>query len=526
MSEAVRSSLRSAVKGTALVFTGMAVSQALWFVTRLIIVRNLSKEDLGMYSLIVALTGILSLLAGLGLWEGSTRFISVLSGKGMDDDALAVQRASLWIGAITGISVCVLVMFSSGILSSYVFYKPELSLPLKVVSLFIPANVIATIIAAILRGYRIIIPKVYFMDIGQPLFFLLFLVAIFFLDLPFISVIGAYVLSVFVVCALLVLYGGRRQRLHLFCGRQEGSYAIELLKFSIPVLVMDVMFLMFRTVDTLMLGRYGSAGDVGVYSVGVSLAAFLILPLLALEFVYMPIAGELYAQSRTAELAKTYRVLTKWIFSATLPLFFILFFFPEMTISFLFGERFIDAVLPLQILSLGYLFFVFMGTNSMILLVMGNAKAVLRISSLGALLNVLLNYILIKHVGLGMYGAAISCALSFLAITLGNSFLLHRFSGIQPLTAAYLKPVMGSSLIALLIYAVAKNLPLYFGMLPFYFILYIIGYLGSLILTKSIDQDDAMLLATLLGKVGVDEKTIGKITGMLWKGRSNNNSPV
>ncbi len=145
-----------------------------------------------------------------------------------------------------------------------------------------------------------------------------------------------------------------------------------------------------------MLGRYGTAEEVGVYSVSVSLAAFLTLPLVALWYVYMPVAGELYAKNRSSDLARTYQVLTKWIFSVTLPVFFILFFFPEMTITFLFGERFADSAAPLRILSLGYLFTAFMGTNSMLLLVMGLSKAVMKISAAGAVLNIILNYILHK----------------------------------------------------------------------------------------------------------------------------------
>lgn len=231
----------------------------------------------------------------------------------------------------------------------------------------------------------------------------------------------------------------------------------------------------------------------------------------------MPIAGELYAKARSPELAKTYQILTKWIFSVTLPLFFILFFFPEMTITFLFGDRFTDASLPLRILLLGYLFIVFMGTNSMLLLVMGHSKAVMKVSAAAALLNLLLNYVLIKHAGLGMHGAAISTAVSMIAITSGYSFLLYRFSGIQPISAVYLKPVIGSSVIGLLIYGVAKSIPLYYWMLPVYFILYICGYMASLILTRSIDEDDIMLLETLLNKLGVAPVITKKITDSIYE---------
>jgi O-antigen/teichoic acid export membrane protein len=517
MSEEVRSSLKSAAKGTVLVFAGMAVSQLLWFFSRLLIARNISAEDLGIYSLMLAIVSITSLVASLGLWDGSTRYISVLSGQGRKGEADSVQRSSLIIGGMTGTAACLLLLILSQVLSRHVFYKPELRVPLMVASLFIPFNVVAMVLASVLRGYRVIGPKVYFMDMGQPFFFFLFIAVIFLLGMPFIGIVWAYVLSIIAVCLLIALFGFREKVIMPVAPVIWKKHVAELLKFSIPVLMMDVMFLIFRMVDTLMLGRYAPAGDVGVYSIAVSLAFFIILPLMALEFVYMPIAGELYAKKRSPELERTYQVLTKWIFSATLPVFFILFFFPEMTILFLFGDQYVDASQPLRILTAGYLFFVFMGTNSMLLLVLGHSKAVMKVSAAGAMLNVLLNYILIKLVGLGMQGAAISSFVSFFVVSSGYSAILYRLSGIHPIAASYLKPVTGSGVIGLGIYVVAKSLPLHSWMLPVYFLLFICGYLVSLVFTKSVDESDVHLFETILKKTGVAPEGVQRIAGRIRK---------
>jgi O-antigen/teichoic acid export membrane protein len=522
MSAGVNSSLRTTVKGATLIFAGMVISQVLWLITKLLIVGNLSKEDLGIYTLVVAIVSIIAPLASLGLWEGSTRFISIFSGQGRKEDADSVHRSSLLIGAISGTATCISLFLLSGIISSYVFYKPELSLPLMAVSLFIPSYVMTVILASVLRGYGIISPKVFFIDIGQPLFFLIPLGFIFIAGMPFISIIYAYAVSMVIVYALTAWYGYRKTGIGPFVFLGAGHIG-ELLKFSIPILAIDIMFLIFRWVDTLMLGRYVSAGVVGVYSVSVTLAAFLSLPLLALDIVYMPIAGELYASNRSPELARTYQVLTKWIFSVTLPIFFILFFFPEMTIIFLFGERFVDAALPLRILSIGYLFTAFMGTNSMLLLVMGLSRSVMKISAAGTFLNILLNYILIKHIGFGMQGAAISSMVSFIAIGSGCAVVLYRRSGMHPIVSVYLRPVLGSAVIGVIIYAVAKNLPLYSWMLPVYFLLYVCGYVASLIFTKSLEAEDVFLLGEILKKAGVAPELINNVIWRIYKGRVEKN---
>lgn len=526
MSDSLRSSLKTAVKGAALVFAGMIVSQALWFVTRLLLVRNLSKEDLGIYSMVVGIISIVSLLASLGLWEGATRYIAIFLGQGRKEDADYVQRSSLRIGVIAGAGACAVFFLLAGVLAKYAFYKPELSLPLTVMSFYIPAFVMAYILSAIVRGYGDISPRVYFMDIGQPFFFLVLLCFILLFGLPFINIICAYVFSMSAVCVLIALYGHQKTRVNPFAFWRSGGYVKALLKFSVPVLFFDAMSLIFRWADTLMLGRYGSAEQVGVYSVSVSLAAFLTLPLFALDTIYMPVAGELFAKNRSADLARTYEVLTKWIFAVTLPLFFILFFFPEMTIIFLFGERFSDAALSLRILSVGFLFNAFLGTNAMLLLVMGFSKAVMKVAACGTLLNIILNYILIKQIGLGMTGAALASMVSFLVIGLGYSFVLYRRSGMHPFAAGYLKPVIGSALIGVVIYVAAKSLPLYSWMLPVYFLLYICGYIASLVFTRSVDDEDVLLLEALLKRAGVaPEVTRGIAAGIhKWtKGKINTN---
>jgi O-antigen/teichoic acid export membrane protein len=515
MSETVNTSLKTAAKGTAFVFTGMLATNALWFVTRLMVVRHLSREDLGIYTLIVAIVSIISMMACLGLWEGSTRYISVFLGKDRKEDADAVQRASLRIGAIAGVAACAGIFIFADVLSRHVFYKPELAMPLTVISFFIPAYVMTSILASVFRGRGNIGPKVYFMDVGQPFLFLILLCLIFFLGLSFLSVIYAYVLSMAGAFALIAFYGFRRNRINPFARGGDGTHVRELLKFSVPLLLADVMFLIFRWADTLMLGRYGTAVDVGVYSVVISLAVLLTLPLGALEAVYMPIAGDLYAKDRLSELARTYQVLTKWVFSVTLPVFFILFFFPEMTITFLFGDRFGDAVLPLRILSVGYLFTAFMGTSHIILLAFGLSKAVLNVSVAGALLDVLLNYVLIKRLGLGIAGASLATSVSLVAVSFGWSFVLYRHSGMHPVASNYLKPVIGSAVIGAIIYAAAKSLPLYFWMLPLYFIFFICGYIASLVLTRSIDDEDVFLFTGILERIGVSAGPLRRVMGRI-----------
>ncbi len=94
-------------------------------------------------------------------------------------------------------------------------------------------------------------------------------------------------------------------------------------------------------------------------------------------------------------MKRVYQVLTKWIFLLTLPLFSIMFIFPEVTISFLFGEKYVSAAPALQVLSLGFMFHALLGLNGMTLIVICKSKLNMIGDTFAVLSNVALNLVLI-----------------------------------------------------------------------------------------------------------------------------------
>src|SRR5208283_4655368 len=417
---------------------------------------------------------------------------------------------SIKIAAISGLVCFLLVFILSGFISRGIFFKPELTRPLKFLSLYIPLGAIVPVYLAILRGYGVIKVKS-FADFGTPLVFCFFL-GLFhmFLGLSLMNIIYAFVLSVGVLFAATATYEFKRIGSYYTRGKGE-SFARDVLGFSLPLLIVGVLGVVFGWTDTLMLGRYTNPEDVGVYNVGISIARLLLFPIAALEFVFMPLAGDLYGKSQLSELKKLYQVLTKWIFSATFPIFLILFLFPEMVVTFLFADRFLNAALPLRILSLGFLINAFLGTNSVVMLVMGMSRHLMNIAIFGAILNVLLNYVFIKQMGLSIVGSAVATAFSYFACNIAVSIFLYKKSGVHPITKNYLYPVASTVVITLIIYGIAKSLPLSAWMLPLYFILFIGCYIASFVITRSLDHEDILIFESVSQRTGLEMRLIRKI---------------
>jgi O-antigen/teichoic acid export membrane protein len=501
MSEIVNSSLKTAVRGTTLVLFGTALSNLLWFFTKVLIIRNSTTEQLGAYSLMVAVVSLVSLVATMGVHEGATKYVSVFLGEGRRAAAEAVRAASMQIGIVSGLLSFAVLFLLSGVISRYIFYKPELEVPLRIISCYVPFNVLSMISIWILRGYGLIRPRIYYMEIGTPFLFFLFLCGFFAFNLPFEAVYYAYAMSSFVVFLSVSIYGYKNKGLFPL-SLKGGSHYRQLLQFSLSILLLAVTLVVFGSTDTLMLGRYASSTDVGIYNISMLLASLLALPYLALGFVFMPLAADMFAKGQTAELKRTYQILTKWVFSASFPLFFVLFFFPEMTVTFLFGDKFIASAMPLRILSFGFMVQSFFGVSGILMIVLGLSRAIRRTAIFAAVMNILFCYGFIKVLGYGIVGASLGTMLSYILLGSMNLLIVFRNSGVHPFSRGYLKPLAISSVSGLLIYLVAKSLPLHAWMLPVYFVFFVGSYLLSIFLTKSIEKEEIRIVSAISDKTG------------------------
>ncbi|MDH3327716.1 MAG: flippase [Desulfobulbaceae bacterium] len=502
MSKELSTSLKNAVKGTALIFAGTVAGNILWFVIKIVIVRKLTVEEFGLYSLAITIPTVFAALAALGTGEGTVRNIASLIGEDKRGDADSLARASLHINIISSTTAGILLFLLAGIMARYVFYKPDIAVPLRILSITVPLFTLIGILGSILRGHGFVRHKIYYQDLGQPLYYLAFMSILLITGFTFLKLIYAYTLSVTLVFVSLASYEYKKlyiSPLPLI----KGMHYQKLLQFSLPLLIAGISSLVLNWTDTLMLGRYTPPASVGIYNVGLSLAQLMNFVLMSLSFVFLPMASEMYAKDQLPELKKTYRVLTKWVFTATFPLFFILFFFPEMTIAFLFGWDLVAASLPLRILAAGFLFHVFMGPNGLLLMAIGKTKTIMQISIATALLNVVLNYILIKRFGMDVVGAAAASLVSYVLANLLTAAVLYRSSGIHPFTLRYIKPILGASAMGLLIYFLVKKIFFAWWLMPIYLILFVFGYTASLLLSRSMDSDDIALFMAVLKRTGI-----------------------
>jgi O-antigen/teichoic acid export membrane protein len=210
------------------------------------------------------------------------------------------------------------------------------------------------------------------------------------------------------------------------------------------------------------------------------------------------------------ELKRSYAISTKWCFIGTLPIFFVLFLFPDVVLNLLFGSRYIGAAVALQILAFGFIFNSYFGTNYHTLIAVGKSKFIMYCHLASSVTNISLNLLLIPS--FGIKGAAIASALSFAGVTILETIKLHRSSGIHPFTKNYLKITVLSILTVLGFYVILKALPFisYLTILIF-FPLFLIIYGSLIIFTKSLDKEDIEILLEIKKRTNINLTRIKKI---------------
>lgn len=509
MSEIVDQSLQKVAKGSILILFGTAISMLFGFVGRVIVVRYITQGEYGIYSLALVIVSIFGLIATLGLLEGSARQIAYYRGKGDAAKVRGIMSSSVQLSLIASIVLSIVCFFASSFISTEIFHNSELIAPLRIFSFTLPFVTVITILVSIFRGFDRVDAQIYFQNILRSALFLPLLGVVLLLNLSFLGVLYAYVAAIALTCIALIIYTIKRLPVPIK-GKVAASLGIrELLSFSLPLLGVNVVMMIMVWADILMLGYFKTPEMVGLYNAALPLANLLPIILSSVVFLYVPITSQLYAMNEREQMKRDLAILTKWVFLGTLPIFFILFLFPDTILNLCFGSQYVGAAFALQILTLGFFVNPLTGPNFYAMIVIGKSRDLLRIFLISTAMNIALNYLLIPP--LSIIGAAIASTSSVAVANIAISVRLYQLSRLHPVTKNYCKSIILATILMGIIYA-AKHLLVISLWMPFAFLaLFIVVYGFSLLLAKSFDKEDIMLLLQIEKRLGINLTRVKKI---------------
>jgi O-antigen/teichoic acid export membrane protein len=512
MFETLDHSLRKVARGTGIAIIGITLGLLFNFIAKLIIARYGLEANYGMFSIAVAILTIAMMLACLGLHLGATRYIAYFRAK---DDAAKVRgtiSVSLQLAAIASLAISIALFFSAEAIAINIFHTPQLAPFLRIFAIGTPFFTLTYIIAAIFRGFDQVEPQVYFQYIMLNVLFIIFLVFVIAIDLPFVAVFYAYLASLIITFISATIYITKKlpQSITFNDNKANATIRKELLFFSLPLLGTAILGMSIMWMDTIILGYFKTAEVVGLYNAAYPLAQSLSSPPFALMLIYTPIVTGLYSQNLMADIRRTYTIVTKWLAFITMPMFLVLCLYPEYVLNLLFGSTYIAAAPALRILSVGFIIDTLPGPSLATLIALGESRFTMWATLAAAAVNIILNITLIPS--LGTVGAAIASAASLALFSAVKSVKLYASHRVQPLSKNLLKPLVVSVILALIFQIVFGHFILVtWWMLPCLLLFYYVIYGIATVLSKSFDREDIVLLLELEKRTGINAEPLKKI---------------
>jgi O-antigen/teichoic acid export membrane protein len=512
MQPTLNESLVKITRGVGIAFIGYLSGLLFTFLGRLLIARYGTESDYGEFSLVLAVLSICVVIALLGLPEGASRSIAYARSKNEAGKVQDIISSSLWFALIASLTVGLFLFLTSGAIARIIFHDPALGFPLKIFAIAIPFSTLINISVSLFRGFDDVRPTAYFHNILRNGLFLLLLGMVIFFRLPFSGVFYTYLASLVITCIFLFTYTIKRlpSPIRITTRTIVNPVAKELLFFSLPLLGVAALQQIIIWFDTLMLGYFRTSAEVGLYNIAHPLAVFISAPVGVLTLIYLPVISGLYAEGQMPEIRRNFRILVKWLNFASLPLFFILFIFPETVLSFLFGAGYVSAAGALKILSLGFIIDSVIGLSETTLIALGQSRFIMWATLATVVINIGLNIALIPP--LGIEGAAIALAAAIIFLNLIRCWKLYSISKAQPLSRNLIKPVLVSlGLVFLIQFIAEKFLIITWWMLPVLLVLYYGAYFLAVLFTRSFDEEDIALLLTVEKRTGINARFVKRL---------------
>lgn len=512
MFEPLDDSLRKIARGTGIALIGVTSGLLFHFITLIIIARYGLQANYGIFSIALAILNIAAILASLGLHRGATRYIAYFRGKEDTAKIHEIISSSIKLSSVASIAFSLAIFFTAESIAVKLFHAPDLVLPLKIFSVGIPFFVLMQVFTSIFRGFDRVEPQIIFRYIILNILFIVILAATIIFHLPFNTMFYGYLATLIITFATLAIYTARKLPKLTASTDPTGTKPItkELLLFSLPLMGVAVLHMVIAWTDTIMLGYFKTPEIVGLYNAAHPLAQIISVPLTALILIYTPITTGLYSRNLLPELKRNYTISTRWLMFIVLPIFLVLFLLPGAAINLLFGTSYIPAVAALRILSFGFIISNLLGPNAATLTATGHPRFLMWATLTAAILNIVLNILLIPP--LGIVGAAIASAASLILANIIRTAKLYLLYRAQPLSKNLLKPIIICVPLAFFIQVIAQYfLTINWWVLAILFILYYGIYVLATLFTKSFDKEDIAVLLQVEKRSGMNMAPLKKM---------------
>lgn len=424
--------LKLLVKSSLFIFIASIISKLASYGYKVLIARSFGAEVYGLFSLALIIISIASSIAAIGLGDGLVRYISYYRGKKTYGDIRQLVRGAHSIFIFSSVLCTLLIILLTPIMAEHLFHNINF-IPIMIGMAFVlPFSLLSNLSLGILRGFERVNTYTMLVNIYQNAAKFIFLGLLIMMGIGVISISISYILM-FAGLYILSNYYSKKDLLKMPKAKIPPIKSImsEVLSYAWPLMFVGILYSIFYWTDSLILGYFEDATQVGWYNAAITLVSlFGIAPDLFMQ-LFFPLISFKSSEGKKELIRRLTQQVTKWIYLLSAPLFLLLFLFSEHWLGFLFGDDFIIASSSLKILSIGALFASITGLSTSLLSIKGKTRLVLADFIIFTSINILLDLMLVPS--LGMLGAAIATSTTQSLFIITAVIQVRRAYGFNPL---------------------------------------------------------------------------------------------
>jgi O-antigen/teichoic acid export membrane protein len=408
---------------------GLKVSSAaLAFVMSVIFARFLGKIGLGTYSYAMTWANLLSIPAALGLDQLMIREIAIYRSKanyGLMGGILRWANMVVLSSSVTFTIIAIVAAWNmKGGSDPTVVWAIALSL------VTVPIISLRNLRLGAMKGLHKIILGEMPESLFAPIIIIGLAVPAYFLWNDRFNVF--WVLGIKIIASIITFIIGTRWLLQSL--PKEANQAVPEYKVkkwvadALPFMFLGTSQLLNSRIDILMLGSMVGVESVGIYTVILGVTKLTVFVHQASNSVLGPAIATLYAEGKIKQLEKMVRQSMLGVFLVSLIIGGIMMLFGNQ-ILMIFGREFLPGRTAMNILIIGSIFTSFTGAVGLLLNMTGHQNDTAIAVGVSAILNVILNYILIPKWGIN--GAATATTTSLILINIVKAISVKKKLGIS-----------------------------------------------------------------------------------------------
>ncbi len=410
---------------------GGILSKLIGFVTIAYLARVLNAKGFGQISFAQAVVSYFILIANLGLKSFGVREIARNKSK-IKEYVKNIVTLRL---VLTIISFCLLFLFANLIHKSY---NIKLLIILYGLSLFPQVFFLDWFFQGIER--------MEFIGIAQISRSIIYAILIFFFvdnQNAILNVPIYYIIASFIMIIPLFFFSIKKYGFFSFSFNLTLWQAF--LKQSLPMGLSAILITIYYNLDTIMLGFFKSDEVVGWYNAAYRIVLVLLTLQTFLTQTIYPIISRYYHHNNFKGMERMMNIYVKVILSISIPIAVGGTVLANSIMTFLFGDQYTEGVVAFQILIWNLIFILGLG---MLMNATDNQRKLLIGTAIGAIINTILNFILIPTFSL--IGAAVATVVTEI-VTL--AYFVHEARRIitLPIVQYVYKPFIAAVIMSLIL---------------------------------------------------------------------------